>query len=90
MAKRKPKESGLAAAISAVGTARELAKRLGISPAAVSTWKKVPWNRARAVERVTGVPREVLRPDIFAEDDDENTSTALGPASICSERAAAR
>ena len=82
MAKRKPKEPGLAAAIKAVGTARELARRLGISAASISTWKKVPWHRAREIERVTGVHRTVLRPDIFADEQNDDTRGILAPAPI--------
>lgn len=77
MRKRKPKEPGLAAAIRAAGTARELAKRLGITPAAISVWKKVPWHHAREIERVTGVHRTVLRPDIFADEESGRSSNTL-------------
>jgi DNA-binding transcriptional regulator YdaS (Cro superfamily) len=42
-----------------------LAKRLGISQPAVSQWKQVPPARVREIERVTGISRFVLRPDIF-------------------------
>lgn len=59
--------AALAAAINAVGSAAELARRLGISPEAVCQWKgKVPVNRVIAVEAATGVSREHLRPDVFA------------------------
>ena len=43
-----------------------LADKLGdISPQAISQWKKVPPERVIDVERVTGVSRHELRPDIF-------------------------
>ena len=42
-----------------------LALQLDISKQAVHQWKKVPAMRARAVEEITGIPREDLRPDIF-------------------------
>lgn len=43
-----------------------LAKALGnITPQAVSQWKKVPAERVLDVERVTGIPRHELRPDVF-------------------------
>jgi DNA-binding transcriptional regulator YdaS (Cro superfamily) len=90
MAKRKPKDPGLAAAINAAGTARELARRIGVSPAAISVWPKVPVNRVRPVERATGVHRTVLRPDIFADDDDESTGVALDPASFHTQAFATR
>jgi DNA-binding transcriptional regulator YdaS (Cro superfamily) len=63
----KQQRAALAAAINAVGSAAELARRLGISPEAVCQWKgKVPVNRVIAVEAATGVSREHLRPDVFA------------------------
>lgn len=38
-----------------------------ITPQAVSQWDRVPAERALDVERVTGVPRHELRPDIYPE-----------------------
>src|SRR4051812_35382099 len=47
-----------------VGGLRSLAALLGISPAAISGWKKgVPLARVAQVEEKTGVPRHLLRPD---------------------------
>ena len=59
--------SGLEAAKRAVGgQSQELAKRLNLSKAAISKWKGViPLKRVLDVERATGVPRYVLRPDVF-------------------------
>lgn len=44
-----------------------LAKRLGITQGAISQWLKrgVPPERCKAVEKITGIPREKLRPDIY-------------------------
>lgn len=52
-------------AIEAVGASKELARRVGVSPQAVSQWKQVPANRVLAVERASGVHRSVLRPDLY-------------------------
>ncbi|WP_112602802.1 transcriptional regulator [Rhizobium sp. WW22] len=52
-------------AIKAVGSSKELARRVGVSPQAVSLWKDVPVNRVLAVERASGVHRSILRPDIY-------------------------
>lgn len=43
-----------------------LAKALGgVSSQAVSQWKKVPAERVLDVERITGISRHELRPDVF-------------------------
>lgn len=47
------------------GNMRRLADALKISRAAVSRWNKIPDERVLAVEKVTGVPRRQLRPDLF-------------------------
>lgn len=44
-----------------------LSLALGLSRGAVSQWKRVPVDRVKDVSRLTGVPRHVIRPDIFAE-----------------------
>ncbi len=56
-----PKEK----AIEAVGSGKELARRVGVSPQAVSLWKEVPVTRVLAVERASGIHRSILRPDIY-------------------------
>ena len=62
---RKKLEPGLRAAIDAVGTRYRLAKLVGVTPTAVLAWTRVPNDRIIDVERVTGVDREELRPDLF-------------------------
>jgi DNA-binding transcriptional regulator YdaS (Cro superfamily) len=42
-----------------------LACALDINPGAISQWTRVPAERVLDVERLTGVSRHVLRPDIF-------------------------
>jgi len=53
-------------AITIMGSQEDLAKGLGITGSAISQWKRVPVERCPEIERLTGVPRERLRPDIFA------------------------
>lgn len=51
-----------------VGGKAALGRLLGISRAAVNAWdarNEIPLARIPEVERVTGIPREVLRPDYF-------------------------
>jgi DNA-binding transcriptional regulator YdaS (Cro superfamily) len=52
-------------------TARELAKQLGVTPQAVSQWRRVPAERVIDVERLTEIPRHTLRPDIYPPSDAE-------------------
>lgn len=42
-----------------------IARELGITHGAVSQWRHVPADRVLDVERLTGVSRHILRPDIF-------------------------
>jgi DNA-binding transcriptional regulator YdaS (Cro superfamily) len=51
----------------AVGGQRALAKKLGLSPQAVNRWKRsrIPAERVIEIEKITGVARHVLRPDIY-------------------------
>ena len=67
MKKHQTKTEGLAEAIEKAGSMRKLALALGISTQAVSTWWRVPASRVLDVERVTGVSRYRLRPDVFGE-----------------------
>lgn len=55
-------------AADACGSQYKLAKLLNIKPQAVNTWVKkgrIPAERVVAVERVSGVSRRVLRPDLY-------------------------
>ncbi len=45
-----------------------LATGLGILPSALSQWKQVPADRVLDVERLTGISRYDLRPDVFGAD----------------------
>lgn len=60
-------ESGLEEAIRNAGGITELARRIGISQPSVSNWSQVPAGRVLAVEAATGVPRAILRPDLYRE-----------------------
>jgi len=58
-------DEGLRIAIEAVGTQKELARRLGVAAASVAEWHRVPSHRILQVEAVTGIRREKLRPDFY-------------------------
>jgi DNA-binding transcriptional regulator YdaS (Cro superfamily) len=65
MARKRKIEPGLQLAIEAAGTRYRLSLLLGIRPASVLKWWRVPSDRIIQVEEVTGVPRERLRPDLY-------------------------
>lgn len=46
----------------------DLAERCGVSEPTVSRWVRggsIPAERVLTVEKITGVPRHVLRPDVY-------------------------
>ena len=63
---------GLEAAILKAGGQTELANLLGIRQSHISNWKnrnkRVPAERVLDIERVTGVSRHELRPDLYPRD----------------------
>ncbi len=54
--------------IDAGGGCSALARKLKVTRGAVSAWKAVPPKRAREIAKITGIPKEVLRPDVFGDD----------------------
>jgi DNA-binding transcriptional regulator YdaS (Cro superfamily) len=42
-----------------------LAREIGVTRGAVAQWEQVPAERLGVVSRVTGIPIERLRPDLF-------------------------
>jgi DNA-binding transcriptional regulator YdaS (Cro superfamily) len=48
-----------------IGGIRSLAADLEISPQAVYLWKQIPASRLIDVEKITGVSRRDLRPDLY-------------------------
>jgi hypothetical protein len=63
------KAAGLSAAKSACGGPAGLSRAMNsvISPQAISQWKQVPPERVIAVERASGISRQVLRPDLYLD-----------------------
>ncbi len=62
---RNGKDAGVKIAVQKAGSVQALARRLRISRQAVDKWTQIPVNRIAAISRLFGIPREVLRPDIF-------------------------
>lgn len=52
-------------AIDAAGGIPALADALGIRVPSVYSWRRVPPTRVLELERITGIPRHELRPDIY-------------------------
>jgi hypothetical protein len=46
----------------------KLSECLGLSRGAASQWREIPVDHVARLEQLTGIPREVLRPDIFRRD----------------------
>lgn len=51
------------------GGGAELARRLKVTPQAISQWERVPSERVLQVEKETGVSRHDLRPDLYPRDE---------------------
>jgi hypothetical protein len=66
------KNQGLKLAVEkAGGRVANLAKRLGLGAAAVYRWDRatIPLERMFQIERELGVPRELLRPELYKKED---------------------
>lgn len=61
------RDDGLRQAIEKSGGVTALARALGVAQPSISNWERVPAERVAAVEAVSGVPREILRPDLFGD-----------------------
>lgn len=59
------KSAALLEATRAAGSVTKLAALLGVAPQAISQWRQPPATRVLAIERVTGVSRHDLRPDLY-------------------------
>lgn len=62
------KDEGVQRAIEAAGGVSALARAIGVAQPSVSNWTRIPSDRVVSVEKATGVPRHLLRPDLYAED----------------------
>ncbi|MCJ2127993.1 transcriptional regulator [Methylobacterium sp. E-045] len=78
------RDDALLRAIHAAGSARALAKSLGISDQALSQWVRTPALRVLDVERISKISRHDLRPDIYGA-----TPPVYVPAQIADQRAGA-
>lgn len=58
-------DTALSLAKERAGGTAKLAEKLGITSQAISQWRRIPVERVLEIETATGVPRSVLRPDIY-------------------------
>lgn len=60
-------KSAIEKACDAFGSQRQFALAMGVSPQAITKWleKGVPAERVLEIERVSGVSRHELRPDLY-------------------------
>jgi DNA-binding transcriptional regulator YdaS (Cro superfamily) len=65
MSRKDERDEVVNAAIRAAGGLSRLGKAVGITAQGVWRWRRIPPQHVATVERVTGIPRERLRPDIF-------------------------
>lgn len=59
---------GLKRIRAARGMARFIADSLNISEPAVSKWLEIPAKRVLDIERITNIPRNELRPDLYPKE----------------------
>jgi DNA-binding transcriptional regulator YdaS (Cro superfamily) len=60
-----PMDTGLERVIGHFGNKSAMATALQIARQAIQQWDRVPVNRVLEIERMTGIPRTELRPDIY-------------------------
>jgi DNA-binding transcriptional regulator YdaS (Cro superfamily) len=58
---------GVEAATQAAGGVRALARLLDINHQAVMDWDRIPNERILQIERLTGIPAHILRPDLYRD-----------------------
>ncbi|MET4315941.1 DEAD/DEAH box helicase family protein [Bradyrhizobium sp. RT4b] len=76
------RDGGLRAALAAAGGEGPLARALGIAVPSLRDWRRVPAHRIMQVEAVTGVSREILRPDLYGPQPD--AVPKIGPQAVIS------
>jgi TorA maturation chaperone TorD len=68
------RDTGLEQAIRAAGGVASLARGIGIAQPSVSAWSRIPAERVLAVEALTQVPRNLLRPDLYGSSGNQVTT----------------
>lgn len=55
-------------AITIAGGMRALGRSLNLSHQAIQRWPRAPAERVITIERITGIPRQTLRPDLYPDE----------------------
>lgn len=65
--KKKPKQRSkiIENACEEAGGMRALGRAMGIPYQSIQAWKEIPAQHILTIERVTGIPREQLRPELY-------------------------
>jgi DNA-binding transcriptional regulator YdaS (Cro superfamily) len=72
-------KQGLELALARCKGAYGLAKATGVSYQAIQKWRRVPAERVHDVEKASGVPRHLLRPDLYPIEREQSVPTATDP-----------
>jgi DNA-binding transcriptional regulator YdaS (Cro superfamily) len=68
------RDAALAEAMRRVGGMRALGRALKVSGQAVQKWTRAPVGHVLAIERISGISRFELRPDVYPPDEGRLTS----------------
>ena len=60
-------QSGFRLAVKKMGGKAALARALGVTPPAVTLWRRIPRRHLATVAALTGIPLEKLAPDLFGD-----------------------
>lgn len=59
------------------GLMTRIALQIGISLQAVSKWDRIPAERVLTVEKITGISRHELRPDLYPREADDDSTAGV-------------
>jgi DNA-binding transcriptional regulator YdaS (Cro superfamily) len=57
--------TGVEALRASIKSMAALAREIGVQRSAIQKWTKVPAERVAAVSKATGIPPQILRPDLY-------------------------
>jgi DNA-binding transcriptional regulator YdaS (Cro superfamily) len=80
------KDPALIDLIVRAGSMSDLGRSLGVSRSAVHYWRQVPIRHILAIEKIYGIPRQALRPDLYGDDQGKEKDLAGDRALALAER----